>query len=501
MKRHAFTLIDQNVCLGRRRVKELMQTATKIANPGSQLVAPERGRDSDRGIPAILRRCLSALSGQGSLDTLRDLLASALDRIRNTCRARRRAFLRLRNTLIVIAALTGPGTLSCGTEPLEDRERPNIIEILVDDLGYGDLGAYGSDVFRTPHIDALSHDGVRFTNGYVTSPWCAPSRHALLSGCMPNRRSGFDRAWLGERLHNADYATGFIGKVHNHKVVGYDYFYGFFDGSSPYLPGNDRPLRMRRQTDGQGEIRPADCEEVVEPEYLTDGFTREAVGFICRNSQRPFVLCLHYNAPHSPLQATDKYLSRYPDLEGKMKAYAAMVSAIDDGIGRIVKELKNQGLYENTLITFLSDNGADWAWGREFDEKGALSGGLRSAKHSFYEGGIRVPYIIAWPSRLDRGVRFDRVACSLDLLPTFLSAAGVPYQEGEFDGVNLLPYLARGEQGNAHEYLYFQRSLSGEDKGIPQERLDQRSERIGDTPGEWIIRTEGWKAIGRGQAP
>jgi arylsulfatase A-like enzyme len=393
------------------------------------------------------------------------------------------------------------GALHAADLPNPPAPNPHLIEILVDDLGYGDLGVYGSEIIKTPHIDALAASGVRFTSGYVTTPWCAPSRHALLSGSLPNRRSSFDRPWMGDYLQKAGYATGFIGKVHSHKVTGFDYFYGFFNGSSPYLPGGAKPLEMLRSERAKGEIKAKDCERVVEREYLTDGFSREAVDFIGRNKEHRFALCLHYNAPHGPLEASEEYLARYPKLEGNMKIYAAMVSAIDDGVGRIIEKLKADGLYENTLITFLSDNGPDWIWGRGFDKNHAMSGGLRNSKHSFYEGGIRIPYIVSWPGRLPQEVTSDRVVSSMDLLPTFLSAAGISCELDRFDGVNLLPFLTDSSREEPHPALFFQRSLSGLDLGVSQEHLDRRSEKIGDTKGTWMIRTADWKLLGSGTEP
>jgi arylsulfatase A-like enzyme len=382
-------------------------------------------------------------------------------------------------------------------------DAPNVVQILVDDLGYADLGAYDGERFETPNMDAFTESGVRCTAGYCTAPWCAPTRVSVLSGQYFNRPSSWERPWMGERMQSAGYRTGFIGKVHAHPVRHYDRFYGFYSGAEDYLPQDGGTLTMRAGSNPDGEIPKSETDAVEEDEYRTTGFSREAVSFIeDGDGDEPFHLTLHYGSPHRPLQAPQEYLDRYSQLEGNMQTYAAMVTALDDGIGRILTALEAQGLRENTIVTLVSDNGPDHSFGRGFDDRGRMTDGLRSAKHSFYEGGIRVPFVVSWPGQLEGGRDYDEVVSCMDLLPTFLSAAGADYGEDAFDGVNLLPYLSGETDGQPYDALYFERSLDGDDVGGQTEAsLTQRAERIGDTDAEWVIRKDTWKLLGTGDEP
>lgn len=256
------------------------------------------------------------------------------------------------------------------TASAEDQEhdRPNIILILADDLGYADIGVHGCRDIPTPHVDSIAQSGIRCTNGYVSAPQCGPTRAGLLTGryqqrfgheynsAPENANLVLTETTLAERLKQAGYVTGMVGKWHlgtdedYHPLSrGFDEFFGFVGGANPYLPrGNNGTVpRILR---GRMEAR--------EKDYLTDAFGREAVAFIDRHQDKPFFLYLPFNAPHGPLEATEKYLSRFEDIEDeKRRTYAAMVSAMDDAIGAVLDKLRSAGLEENTLVAFISDNG------------------------------------------------------------------------------------------------------------------------------------------------
>ena len=352
-------------------------------------------------------------------------------------------------------------------------QQPNIIVVLTDDQGYADLGAQGvvSDI-ATPNIDQLASDGTRMTSGYVTAPQCTPSRAALMTGRYQQRFGlddnrntpmSLDEITLAERLGNAGYTTGMVGKWHlevDRSSVGFDmdtlplaerrpYFpdeRGFDDVYYGYqnrwwtnfsLNGEPVPLKYRDNTD-----------------YRLDVATDAGVAFIEKNKQQPFFLYLSYFAPHVPLDATDEYLSRFPDAQQTRRKYAlAMMSAIDDGVGKIRETLSENQLTENTLIYFISDNGAPLELNmpdRPLNEggsawDGSLNDPMIGEKGMLSEGGVRVPYIVSWPGTIPAGVVSDTPVSTIDVATTSLAAAGagVPV---ELDGINLLPELTGQEQ-------------------------------------------------------
>lgn len=392
-------------------------------------------------------------------------------------------------------------------EPVASRTDgpPNIIVILADDLGFGGLGSYGNPPYKTPNIDALAQDGVRFTNAHVTSNVCAPSRAGLLSGRngaefghefnpgdqQDEKSKGYglpvNVPTIAERLKPVGYVTGALGKWHlgsSPDMVptarGFDEFFGVYEGAFTYLAGKpkggvvDRTLQLINGPDRQVTPIRRGTEKVRVNEYMTDRFTYEARSFIRRHADKPFFLYAAYNAPHSPFEATKKYLDRYPNLKGVERTYAAMMSALDDGVGEIVGELKARNLYDNTIVFFISDNGCPAKpvmKGRVICLNGPLSGW----KATLMEGGVRIPFIAAnLPGVSAKGEVFDGLTSSLDVAATALAAAGLPKPD-ELDGVDLAAALAAGKA--PHEALYWRTGetiamIDGGDKLLIAEKAD-----------------------------
>lgn len=361
--------------------------------------------------------------------------------------------------------LLGGGTAALWMESLMGEEspgahKPNIVIIVSDDQGYGDVGFHGCKDIPTPNLDSLAKSGVRFTDGYVSCPVCSPTRAGLMTGRYqqrfghemnpggrPEHGLPLSQITLANLLKSAGYATGIVGKwhlgmtpEHHPQKRGFDEFFGFLSGAHSYLdPLLGTPNAIMRGT-----------QPVDEKEYLTDAFTREAVSFIERHRKHPFFLYLPYNAVHTPLHATEKYLSRFKEIpDERRRTYAAMLSAMDDGIGAVLKKLRDSGLEKDTLIFFFSDNGGPPA-------NGSSNGSLRAYKGTVYEGGIRVPFLLRWPEKIPAGVVCHKPVISLDVLPTALAAAGgrLP-TDRPMDGVNLLPYTAGEKSDVPHELLFW----------------------------------------------
>ncbi len=346
-----------------------------------------------------------------------------------------------------------------GEEPGAGR-RPNIILIISDDQGYADLGCYGCEDVPTPHIDSLARDGVRFTDGYVSCPVCSPTRAGLMTGryqqrfghetnpgAVPDRGLPLDEITLANLLKSAGYVTGAVGKWHlgmtpelHPQKRGFVEFFGFLAGAHAYLnAGLGTPNPIYRGT------KPVD-----EKEYLTDAFAREAVAFIERHHTHPFFLYLAFNAVHAPLEATQKYLDRFSGIaDQRRRTYAAMLSAMDDGIGAVLTKLREAGLEKETLVFFFSDNGGP-------PSNGSSNGPLRGYKGTPFEGGIRVPFLVKWPGRIPAGLVYRCSVISLDVLPTIVAAAGWKLPgDRPMDGVNLLPYLRGQNPEPPHDILFW----------------------------------------------
>lgn len=350
-----------------------------------------------------------------------------------------------------------------------DRSRPNIIVILADDLGWGDLGVQGGRDVRTPNIDRLASGGVRLTDYYANHPVCAPSRAGLMTGRYQHR-FGFENnpgvaqreapdfglpqgsRTLPERLKARGYATAMFGKWHlgytaanTPTARGFDTFYGFLDGAMAYTP--EGPTGLKELVRGTA---PAPM-----PAHTTEAFTDGAVAFIEANRSRPFFIYASYNAVHAPLQATRPYLERFAsEPDTRRRAYLAMLAALDDGVGAIVGAVERNGLADNTLIVFTSDNGGP-TW-----QTTSANGPLNGVKALTLEGGIRVPAIFRWKGRLPEGRTLDTVAMEFDVTATALASAGAEVGP-DLDGVDLTPFLRGERTGDAHGQLFWRAGPQG----------------------------------------
>ncbi len=382
-------------------------------------------------------------------------------------------------------------------------EKPNVVLIVADDLGYGELGCQGNPEIPTPHIDSIAQRGIRFTQGYVTAAFCSASRAGLLTGRYQNRFGyefnpiGADNEDpeaglpVGERtladvLVDSGYVTGMFGKWHlggtarYHPIRrGFDEFFGFLHEGHYFLPPpyEGATTWMRRKVlpgGGEGRLVSGDGRTIysshlghTEPdydannpiylggqpveveEYLTDAFSEAAADFIERHAEYPFFLYVPYNAVHSPLQATDRYMERFASIEDiQRRIFAAMLSSLDDGVGLILGQLEESGLTNNTLVVFLSDNGGPT---RELTSSNAP---LRDGKGSVYEGGLRVPFLMSWPGTLPENNTYDFPVISLDIFATAVSLAGAGPDQA-CDGVDLIPYLTGERAGRPHGELYW----------------------------------------------
>lgn len=352
---------------------------------------------------------------------------------------------------------------------------PNIIIILADDLGYADVGFTGSKDIPTPNIDRIAKQGVVCTRGYVSYAVCGPSRAGLLTGRYQDR-FGFsrnpllapndvtmglplDQQTLADFLKEQHYKTGAIGKWHlgAHKDLhpnkrGFDFFFGFLGGGHRYLPEELTVQDVSDATEENDEYKTRLLKNetpVDEKEYLTDAFSREAVHFVESNRQQPFFLYLAFNAPHTPLQATEKYLNRFAQInDTKRRIYAAMVSAVDDGVGKLLDKIYELHIENNTLIYFLSDNGGP------IQANASSNAPFRGQKSDFFEGGIHVPFAVQWQGHLPQGITYDEPVSSLDI---FATAAALVHAKSRnpLDGVNLVPFLSGQVKTTPHEELHW----------------------------------------------
>lgn len=387
---------------------------------------------------------------------------------------------------IVLSLMIGDGQrqASANTHAAVQRgavRRPNFVLIVADDLGYADLGVQGCRDVPTPNIDSIARGGVRFTSGYVSCPVCSPTRAGLMTGRYQQRfghefnpgpaaRSPeafglpLSEPTIAERLKKEGYATGMFGKWHlgyrselTPLKRGFDEFFGFYGGAHSYINANDRPANAIWRGD----------EKVTSITYTTDEFAAAAASFIDRHREEPFFVYLPFNAVHAPMEALDKYRARFSSItDPNRQTYAAMLSAMDDGVGKVLARLRDLKLEENTLVLFISDNGGPTP------QTTSSNLPLRGYKGQVLEGGIRIPFMMQWKGRLPAGKVFDFPVISLDIHPTILAAAGIKVPaNANFDGINLVPFL------------------NGERKGMPHQQLFWR---FGE---QWAIRDGDWKLV------
>ena len=394
---------------------------------------------------------------------------------------------------------------------------PNIVVIVADDLSPYEVSAYGVEHISTPHIDQIGSEGVVFTEGYATAPTCAPARAGLMTGRIQNRygfetqimefyptnmieylsgkyfvktgefvmkaKPDFPSEWqvhkqgvppteinMAEALKTLGYTNGNVGKWHlgeSQKHVplkrGFDYQYGFYGASSLYTPERHWSHIINHEHESfSGQYQwnmerygPAAIlemgKEVREEQYITFAFRDKAIDFIEQNKENPFFLFCTFSAPHVPFQAPVDYYCMYEHVEDDNKrVYYAMISALDDAVGAIHQKIKDVGLDDNTLIFFISDNG-----GASYT-KATDNGPLKGGKLNQFEGGIRVPYMMKWPSKIPAGMVYENPVSSTDIFVTSLiNAGGSLPTDREYDGVDLIPYLAGEKEGRPHEHLFW----------------------------------------------
>ena len=365
--------------------------------------------------------------------------------------------------------------------------KPNIVVILCDDLGYADVGFNGSKDIITPELDKLAKNGTIFSSAYVAHPFCGPSRAALMTGRYPhefgapynlpdmgmNLKDGVpvEETFFSNALQKAGYYTSAIGKWHlgygdqfHPNNRGFDDFYGFLGGGHDYFPEAFKVKYDAQVKNGNKNIyaylKPLthNMKEVDETEYITDALSREAVRVVkeAKEKKKPFFMYLAYNAPHVPLEAKEEDLKMFENIKDHdRRTYAAMVYAVDRGVGQLVKTLKETKQFENTLIVFLSDNGGNI-------EHGANNFPLKGTKGDTYEGGYRVPMFFHWPNKVPAGKRFDYAVSAIDFYPTFVKLAGATIPAGKkLDGKDIWSNFLAGKNTHKDDMIYAVRYRAG----------------------------------------
>ena len=349
--------------------------------------------------------------------------------------------------------------------------RPNIIVIITDDAGYADFGFTGCTDFPTPNIDRLAAEGVVCTDGYVSASVCSPSRAGLMTGRYQQRFGHemnllagttqyatdglpLQERTIADRLRALGYRTGALGKWHlgvtgSHQPLsrGFDEYVGCLSGSRSFWYYDEIPPH------GKGVMRQSEPVHELPGTYFTDLLADEATSFIMRNGADPFLLYLSFTAVHTPMHAQEQDLETFKDITPvRRRKLAAMTASLDRAVGQVLETLSVMGLSDDTLIMFVNDNGGA--------TNNASSNGIyRGMKGSKWEGGIRVPFIVAWPGHLPAGVDYEQPVSTLDILPTAVAAAGGT-PDASIDGVNLLPFLDGDEAGPPHERLFWRRSVA-----------------------------------------
>jgi arylsulfatase A-like enzyme len=375
---------------------------------------------------------------------------------------------------LVCAALAASPALAA------DGKRPNVIIFLADDVGWGEFGFQGNPQIPTPNIDSIAKNGTRFTSGYIAATYCSPCRAGLMTGRYPTRfghefnggggagGKGFGlpvtEKTIADRLKALGYATAAVGKWHLGNgpefiatARGFDEFYGTVANTPFFNPPNFIDTRK------SPEVHPIKDDTF----YTTDAYGERAVDWIGKQKDKPYFLYLPFNAQHAPLQATKKYLDRFPQIaDEKRRTFAAMMSAMDDAVGRVLAKVRERGEEENTLVFFFSDNGGPTK------QTTSSNGPLRGFKAQTSDGGTRIPYCVQWKGKIPAGKVYDYPVQNLDILPTAVVAAGGKVDPAwKIDGADLMPYLTGQNKGRPHETLYW---------------------RFGE---QWAIRKGDWKLV------
>jgi arylsulfatase A-like enzyme len=368
--------------------------------------------------------------------------------------------------LTLAVLLLAPLTALHAAGAPKPANKPNILIILSDDQGYADAGFQGGKEVPTPHLDTLAKSGVRCTSGYVTHPFCSPSRAALMTGRYQQRfghennpvydpldeREGLPltERLLPQFMKDAGYQTGWIGKWHLGSSTahapwnrGFTETFGFIGGGHSYINWKPNKHQYNLMLTRNGE-------PVEVTEHLTTAFGNEASAFIRRHTNGPWMLYLAFNAPHTPHQPTAEREARFAGIaDRKRRKCLAQISLLDDAVGGVTAALAESGQTGRTLVFFFTDNGGP-------TDQAAVNTPLRGHKGQIYEGGVRVPFLVSWPGRLPAGVTCDAPVSSLDVCATALALAGMPMPtDKKYDGVNILPYLAGETKMPPHERLFW----------------------------------------------
>jgi arylsulfatase A-like enzyme len=378
----------------------------------------------------------------------------------------------------LLSALAG---LALAAAAAAADRKPNVIVFLSDDVGYGEYGFQGNKEIPTPHIDAIAKSGVRFTNGYIAATYCSPCRAGLLTGRYPTRfgheyneggPTGMNRGFglpveqrtMADRLRELGYATACVGKWHLGggpqfiaTARGFDEFYGTV-ANTPYRnPPNFIDTRV------SPNVTPVKDDNF----YTTDAYAERAVDWIGKQKDKPFFLYLPFNAQHAPLQAPQKYLDRFPHIKDEnRRLFAAIMSGMDDAVGKVMAKVREMGQEENTLVFFFSDNGGPT------QQTTSKNDPLRGRKATTLEGGIRIPFCVQWKGKIPAGMTYDHPMIQLDILPTCVVAAGGKLDPAwQLEGVDLMPYLTGKVKEPPHESLYW---------------------RFGE---QWAVRKGDWKLV------
>lgn len=362
------------------------------------------------------------------------------------------------------------------TAAQQGAEKPNVVIIFVDDMGYGDLAAYGATQYQTPHLDRLAKEGMRFTHFYAAQAICSASRAGLLTGCYPNR-VGFSGALspkaetglnpaettIAELLKSEGYRTAAIGKWHlgHHRKFlplqqGFDEYLGlpysndmvpfYYDGTRNIPPAYERKKGFPELPLIQGNDRIRELRTLADQEELTTLYTETAVDFIERNRNHPFFLYLAHSMPHVPLAVSDKFKGK-----SEQGLYGDVIMELDWSVGEIMKALEMQGVADRTLVVFTSDNGP-WM---NFGDHAGSAGGLREGKATSFEGGQRVPCIMSWPGVIPAGTVCEKLASTIDMLPTLADISGAALPKHKIDGVTILSLLHNEKEANPRDHFYY----------------------------------------------